>query len=611
MKNEFQDLTDESTRKDLKEILKPIFGDLEDTQLNVLLENAEWVQINGGDRLIREGDVSESMYFLLQGRLTSVKMQKDGTSLILGDVSPGQSVGEIGVFSGEPRSASVYATRDSLLIQISLQGITKIAQVLPALILQVTKTIIHRSARLYTPGKINPAPVKCILFLTRDSGKVFSAFIDQFEKALLAHGTVKRLDAAWYNLEHNTHQRPEEYVITQNKLDDIEQQFDFVLLWANENDDLWLDHAIRHADVFYVVKDENDTPALSKAEELIFDKQAYFKLKEKALVRIHPDNTLLPKGTAAFLATREVTLHHHVRINRTTDYDRLARFVTHKAIGIAMSGGGAKCVSCVGLKLGLDKYGVPVDFYAGTSAGAIVAAVCAQDPNEERIMQMSAELAEESPTGKRNLSLVPLVSILSGRDLDKYLNKHFGKIEIEDLWINFTCVAADLSLKKKVIFREGRLDKAIRASISLPGVFPPAVLGNSLLLDGGLIENLPVETLRSFKVSKIIAVTVHATKSYKLHYSRTPESLEFLKNKIMGNKQMKVPGINTIIMESIVLASYSDYDSALQKSDLHLHPPVSKIGLMDWHKYKTLIKIGQSYIRDMDPNEIKERLGLV
>src|SRR5690606_1110548 len=119
-----------------------------------------------------------------------------------------------------------------------------------------------------------------------------------------------------------------------------------------------------------------------------------------------------------------------------------------------------------------------------------------------------------------------------------------------------------------------------------PGLFPPAVHGNSLLLDGGLLENLPVDTLSEYPIGKIIAVTVHQKKSYNLNYTSVPDSWALIKQKFRKRKhRIKVPSISSIMMESIVLSSFSKYNDSLQMADLHIQPPLGKIGMMDWDAY--------------------------
>src|SRR5699024_7833668 len=115
-------------------------------------------------------------------------------------------------------------------------------------------------------------------------------------------------------------------------------------------------------------------------------------------------------------------------------------------------------------------------------------------------------------------------------------------------------IASDMTEKKKIIMNSGSISEAIRASISLPGIFPPAVSGNSLYLDGGLMENLPIEPLEKAGVDKLIIVTLQSTEKHDINYDVVPDSWEYFKQKYVTKKTLEIPGITSIIMESMVLA---------------------------------------------------------
>lgn len=599
----------------VRQALESVFGVLDNAQINLMLQLTKWVHLKGGDQLIRQGDPSDSMYFLIHGRLTAIFEQEDGSIKRLGDITIGQSVGEIGLLASQNRTASVYATRDAVLIELHKSAMLEVATHFPGLIMHVTRIVIARATSSYLNQK-HVEPNKNIFLLTGSNQPLNHQFVESLGKALEIYGKVAVLHQE--NLEQMTGVsldmlQPDTEgrinVVLQKAFDQIEESHDYVIFWAKENDDHWFQIALRQADTIFSVKLNDSSHAPDQKESILFQPHSYLNLVQKYLIIMHPDGSVMPTNTKKFLEKRQVSLHHHVRMDRKDDIERVARFISGNAIGLALAGGGAKGVSHVGVIEGLRAKGIPVDFFTGTSAGAMVAGLAALDHPEKEFWQKAKEMASQAPTRRKHMNFFPVVSIMKGKHLDNFLHFHYGTCDIEDTWINFLCIASNLTEKSKVTFRSGSLAKSIRASIALPGVFPPAVHGNSLLLDGGLLENLPVDTLAEYPVGKIIAVTVHEKKNYKLGYTSVPDSWELIKQKFKKRKdRLKVPSISTIMMESIVLSSYSKYNNSLQRADLHIQPPLGKIGMMDWDAFEKLVEIGKKHTLEILSPEVIHKL---
>ena len=586
----------------VREILMPVFGFITDQQWESLKNLIEWLQIPGGTKLIQQGDPSDDMFFLVHGRLTAMLEPTSGDTMRLGDVYQGQSVGEIGVFSNEKRSASVYANRDSIVIKISKDSLQKLMSLFPDLMMNVLQTVIKRATNQYTQHT-KPPLIKNVVLISKTRTSSIEYFVGQLVQylgkvgacTLLNKENLQRLTGVSY--QDLKSKDPLIHIKMQQAIENLEQQNLYLILWASEDEEEWLDKAVRQADVFYIIKERKDPTELTKTESHIFNEDSYFKFKEKHLVVIHQDGSRKPEGTSKMLAHRNVDLHHHVRLNFDQDIQRVARHISGNSVGIAFAGGGAKGLAHIGVIKELYNLSVPIDYFSGTSVGSLGAGIVAMDMPIKEMLEFTKELALASPTKRGNMNILPMVSLLKGKDMDNYLEKYYGNWDIEDLWINFSCVSANLTQKSIVEFTRGSLATAIRASISLPGVFPPAVLGNDLLVDGGLMDNLPIQQLEKHNIAKKIVVSLHTTKEYKLGYTKVPDSLELLKYKLT-KREIKVPSIMTLLMESMVLSSYSKYAEIISKADLHLQPPVGKIGLMQWHRYKEIIEIGANYTRE-------------
>jgi predicted acylesterase/phospholipase RssA len=143
----------------------------------------------------------------------------------------------------------------------------------------------------------------------------------------------------------------------------------------------------------------------------------------------------------------------------------------------------------------LEEAGVPIDVVGGTSVGAIIGAFCALGLNDSERVERA--VAGFTRSGSLVRPTLPLVAVSSGRRVDRLLAEHLGPGLIEDLPRRFFCVSANLTRAEEVIHDRGPLWPAVRASLSMPGIFPPVYSDGDLLIDGGALDNVPVEIMRS------------------------------------------------------------------------------------------------------------------
>lgn len=598
----------------IREVTTRIFGELSEEQFQRLFSLFEWIEIKAGNQLIQQGDSPDHIYFLIYGRLTAALEDLNGSLKIMGEVVPGQAVGETGVMAEQERSAHVFAARDSVLIRLSREMLNKLGMEFPTLIMNLAKTVIRRtvdnSKKKQIASKINVA------FLSTGHFPGIDDFFDKLIPVLNTYGKTRLVN--WKGILQELNMSTEELnkssqdytvKIRLNKLlDSIESTSKYVLYYADESDKFWVDKIISHADVIYILKSPQGAEELTTLENKLFSDNLRNKLTAQNLIILHPNGDKRPQGTAEILKNRPVKLHHHIRLDNKQDIERIARFITGNTIGLALSGGGAKGLAHLGILMALKKRSIPIDYYAGTSIGTFAAAFGALDYSMDKMYSEGKVLAKFAPTRRRNMNFFPIISLMKGKHLDKFLDVHFGQYNLEDCWINSAHIASDLTKQEKVVIKTGLLSAAIRASISLPGIFPPAVHGNSLYIDGGLLENLPVEPLEELGINKQIVVTLQAAKQYELGYDVVPDSWEYFKQKYFKKKSVRVPNIASIIMQSMVLASISKYRNAIEKADLHLLPPVNKIGLLELDGFDKIVKIGNEYTESMLTDNIIQGL---
>jgi NTE family protein len=173
-----------------------------------------------------------------------------------------------------------------------------------------------------------------------------------------------------------------------------------------------------------------------------------------------------------------------------------------RRVGLALSGGAARGLAHVGVLQVLEREGVPVDCIAGTSAGSLAGAAYAAGIRGDRLLEMALEIRWR----KIARPVWPRVGFVSFAKLESYLISIAGDLTFADLQLPFAAVTTDLETGQPVILQEGRLASAVRASCSVPGFVTPVELGDRLLADGGVVNNLPISVVRDLGADMVIAV---------------------------------------------------------------------------------------------------------
>ena len=189
----------------------------------------------------------------------------------------------------------------------------------------------------------------------------------------------------------------------------------------------------------------------------------------------------------------------------------------------------------------------------------------------------------------------PIVAINSGRKLNKMLRSMYGTVRIEDLKTNFFCVSTNLSRAEIVVYQKGSLRKALRASLSIPGIGPPVFSNGELFVDGGLLNNLPIDVMSKLCQGRVLAVDVTS----RVELLTNVKNAETLSGwKILGRrlnpwaKRLNVPGLFSILQRATMLNSIRFTEAAKCQADLYFNPSVSQFGLFDWQKIDQIAETG-------------------
>jgi len=262
--------------------------------------------------------------------------------------------------------------------------------------------------------------------------------------------------------------------------------------------------------------------------------------------------------------------------------------MARKKIGLALGGGAARGFAHIGVLEVLEKEGIPIDFIAGTSMGAIVGAFYAYSGNLPAMHQLAVEL------GKKRLQLftdlsIPRTGILSWRKVEKELNNYLGKAKFQDLRIPFTCVAVDIDSGEEVVFKEGRGWDAVRASASVPVMLPITEVQNHHLVDGGILNPVPVQQAKELGADIVIAVNV-------LPRLDKPEARPHHHT------------LFSVLLKTIYIFNNRVIESSLAGADVVIAPDTLEIGYTDFQKAEECIARGKEATQLMLPairNQLK------
>lgn len=437
----------------------PIFEALPDDLLATLARQLTAHKVAVGSALFEEGDRADSMYLVESGRL---QVEHGPDRIPIAVVGPGGFVGELGLLLGEPRTATVRALEDCVVLRLRNRDLQAATESSPKLALALTaeigKRLVNTSQRLTGVARSRVAAV-------------WGEGAEDLAAALVAsagRGTIVTLPGS-------------PAVSPTGGVEIVELGGAKV---ASRMDDL----------VF----------RSGKGWILVLLPERPTRAATQLVGRADVVTTFgaCPEWLAAVGSQR-------VEVDPSPPgIERAVRWVMGKAVGLVLSAGASRTVAHIGVIKALKAAGVPIDAMAGSSGGALVAAGIASGLEYDRQVEIVRQFAALTRTRRLDFNIPPRTALVKGRRIHRFIDGVMEGRTFEDLDIPLKIVAADLDTGEEVVYSSGSLADAIRASLSIPGVFDPWRRDGRLLIDGGVVNPLPVSVLRSDGVPIIIASNV-------------------------------------------------------------------------------------------------------
>lgn len=588
---------------ELFELLKAS-NDFSELSAEVLLELAKSLRLEtvpGGTKFIKEGSDADSLFLLVSGRLRVSRTVHDGNKLMYNEVLPGDCIGETSMILRQARTADISATRESVVAILDYPQYEELVKQFPVELNRAFSNAIYRHLRHERQVDKRRRAQSFYILPIHDSIDV-NAFSDSLYIALSEYGKCQVLDGHYFE-DVESHGR---------ELDQIESINDYIVFKGAPTFDDKQKANFEHADQLVLVADGSLSTELSLIENSLLE-HPNFLLMRRHLALVFPDKTTFSADRLLWNKERDAERVYPVKYSQLGDFQRLSRFLLEKAVGLVLGGGGARGFAHLGVIKAFEEAGIPIDIIGGNSMGALIgASYVAGVPRE----QIHLEILKHAKGGMK--LTFPVVSIMSNRNLSGAFQEALGDINIENLWTPFFAAACNLTDAETAVLDHGPLWKAVLASNSPAGLFPPVISEGNLLVDGAILENVPVKAMRqrlSTPLERrrgnglVIAIDVDV----RGRFSVDTETLELNTWKKVkshfSRKQDTLPGIVDILMQVAHIGGLSQRQQTKRGADIYLEPPLSEYKIMDYKKAEQIIEVGYQFTLEHIA-ELKEQAGL-
>lgn len=579
-------------RTNVATMVAELMGSTDQAVLQRVVDSVGWRRLEAGEVLFQQGDEADAAYFVVGGRV-SVHIVDDGEERLVAELGRGEVVGELGLLDRAPRSATVRAVRDTTLASFSTSTFEDLVATAPSMMLNVTRRILTRM-RSPSRSRFDRASSLTVAVTAPCDA---DAFVAEMVVEIARFGTTKHLSSDRVDRVLNR------TAISQATTDNVgvprlaefmheaDVGNDHVVLQTDRGVTAWTRRALRQADRVVVVCSANPGSAERELISEIFATIDDAGHVARMLAVLHPPSADRPRRTATLLRLAETDDVVHVRSGSSDDVARLARLASGHGYGLVLSGGGARGFAHLGVLRALHEHGVPIDQVAGCSMGSAIAAGIALDLRGEDLL----DLVEQQFHKLLDYTL-PVVSIVKGQRIMANIEATLGGWDIEDLWLPYYCVSTNLTKSRLEVHRRGSTALAVRASVAIPGVLPPVPREGDLLVDGGVLNNMPFEVMRDDStIGTIIAVDVAPDQGPRARadYGMSVSGFRALGASLRRSKSI-YPSVTSVLLRSMLTGAVRNQKASMEDGsiDLLLTMNLPGIGLLDFERSREVADAG-------------------
>ncbi|MDD5291761.1 MAG: patatin-like phospholipase family protein [Candidatus Omnitrophica bacterium] len=656
-----------------------IFSRLRKSQKNLIARKSQVVNYKKGDLIYRQGDPPDAFYCVISGRV-KISRTHDNKEEVLEFLTCGMYFGIISLLTTQTHSVSAEALNDSLLLKIKKDDFDFILKKIPDLVIQLSATLSQQIRKkdfrqdaakshiisIYSAVKgigrtmysINLAislkketKKKAIFVQISRSGQDMQDILNigeplSLKNTLLQKDSVNKfiirnsdLGIDFLNISSGT----EESAVINNTgfiLSLLTEEYKYVIVDLPIEKTGMVLKVLAQSDAIHLITDYG-LDNLRLTRELmadLFKKVEYPQEKIKVIVNEKKDSRKIPQEEIIRILDRGISANLPVfwqaaeKISKDsakivlTDPNceyakairRISRQIGNMLVGLALGSGAAFGLAHIGVLKVLERENIPVDVVAGTSIGALIGALWAGGNSADEIEKIMMEFNKDKSKVFRLLFDFNLskASLMEGKRLTEFLKKHLGDKTFYNVKLPLKIVACDLYRREKVVWSAGDLADAVRSSVAIPGIFKPVKSQDGLIVDGGILEPLPIDTLVDSGVKKIIAVNVlpgpqDIQEGYKIYKSKLERERSDVQNnnfiiKIIYSMKLLFrniffPNIFDIMVKSILSMEYAIAKESCKNANIVINPIIPGTEWYEFFKTDALIKKGETDTQEILP----------
>jgi NTE family protein len=578
----------------------PVFAALAPDMLERVAGIAEDVSLDSGALLFREGDAADGLYVVRVGHLEVIQGGLEPQRI--NTLTRGAVLGELALLNDSPRSASIRALRDSELLRIGKSHFDSLLRAEPQLALSLTRVLsaqLQASRAIPPPRRARPVTIAIVAL---DAHAPALELADELTRAMCAWGSTAVLHPTSSGRMRDGGPPPEteaerDTVITRAEavarygpqVERCESDHDQVVMVCGPDAQSpgWREFCIARADRVLALLDAHtaQTPEDSQVHALYgCDLVGYGMAPGEGQLDGWIE-CLQPTGLFAISVGAE----------RRSDIARMARRLAGRASGVVLSGGGARAFAHLGVLDVLLDAGLVVDRVGGVSMGAFVGGLLAVGHDSAAIDACCyEEWVRRNPI---NDYTIPRYSLIKGHKAEAMLERVFGEARIEQLARPFYCASVNLRGNRLVIDRHGLLTTAIGASVSLPLIGPPMRREDGLMIDGSLLDNLPLAPMSSSGEGPVLAIDIkggeeRSRPTVPIAADGVASPAHTAPN-ASSARRGRLPLLPETMARIALLSSANTDESARRHADMTITVRVSGVGLLEFHQIDAAREAGR------------------
>lgn len=564
-----------------------LFKHIAPDTLDEVVDLFQYQRLLRGETLFKAKDPGDAFYILLSGRLQVLHDKP------VAELSPGDSFGELALINDNPRSATIKAVRDSELGRLHKLHFDTILKNHPEVAVEIIK--VMGGWLDFASRKVGKQLSHIITVVELDPKRPGRHWLSEVVTELQKNASVEFLceDQLDRDFCLNQGEQVSEHFreeILARWISQQERNSRTIILQCTAQPSRWRDFCLRQADkVCYLAEPHSPCERLKL-------KFLPNKLPEQnyELILLHPNDAVRPEGTYRWLEQIKLSRHHHVRCGHKGDLIRFCKDISSQSNAVVLGGGGARSFAQIGVLKAMETLGIGIHRIAGTSMGGIIAAQYADGYSPDEILQLNIDIWVKAKPHKA--FTLPVSSLLTAGRAKRLTQGVFSQRDIEDLWMDFFCMSSDLTQLQSRRHESGKIWWSLLASGAIPGICSSIISDDgSLLVDGGLIDNLPVAAMRERHDGNVIAVDVASDSGLSPNWQETipPNGFRALWHHLNPFRKAKPhPHIFKLFAHTATLASKINSEQSRQLADLCITPDCKGHGLMQMDNLESLMAKG-------------------